>query len=245
MVSCYDKLRILNSVSHVLTLASLFELTRLLKLFPLGEEWMDPLDLSSRSPDQEDPRSELFVILFNRCTCLPEVCSPKLLYSETLFTRKQIGQIQNRLGRVRTLDIINLTSATQPVSPLFELDMGKHEDFRLGWILICLLVCERNAVTSERSSYSEDKLVSSVSRSGQGFLPPETWRRGNGRNVPRKGILKLDVVSRKPNLVFRERLGYRYLGWGAQWPLQEQILRPPIEEGGGGGMRGGKSKGKK
>eukprot|EP00392_Amoebophrya_sp_AT5.2_P019549 g20436.t1 len=185
----YTKLRAVRQITPLLNL-SLSHFLKLLKVFPEGSGWLDEADLQSKNEltDHDEPRVELFCMLFCRCPDREEVCSTKLLYNRKVVSRpggffsdRAQGEISARLGPLRTMNLQVGPKKTEDFlkTNKMHLDCAVPEDRVRLWILYAVAKVEENCLLDLWAEGEEDADEEQVANS----YPPS-----RNRNKPMTAI---------------------------------------------------------
>merc|ERR550514_171235 len=97
----------------------------------------------------------LFVLLFNRVADRATLISNRVLYKKEVFNRGEVKELQSRLGRLNTLDLMNICQTSPSnLSNRFAMKLDEHEGHTMCKVLIRLAARE-DGENFKKSWYSE------------------------------------------------------------------------------------------
>eukprot|EP00746_Dinoflagellata_sp_MGD_P083267 gnl/MRDRNA2_/MRDRNA2_33167_c0_seq1.p1 gnl/MRDRNA2_/MRDRNA2_33167_c0~~gnl/MRDRNA2_/MRDRNA2_33167_c0_seq1.p1 ORF type:complete len:1298 (+),score=198.26 gnl/MRDRNA2_/MRDRNA2_33167_c0_seq1:115-4008(+) len=155
-----------------------------------------------------NPRQDMFVTLFNRCNRVPGLVTAICLYDQKLFTHNCAHLLRERLGYLRTWDVLGCCNPDVNLGNRYVLNLKKHEH----WVAAKLLVEIATHEPGENLTSCQWSERGFLAEQGYDFLVPAEWT----RDLPQVGTFSVTYRSENPSCIRlpeREWCGVCFCGW--------------------------------
>lgn len=169
------------------------------------------------------PRTEVYVLFYNRTLYHAEVVSPLLLYNPHLLRSSDTREICDRLGAIHTFDLMNIHDKRSNLGNRHgPLDMGTWDGYLIVKLMMLLSAKEHAAAGNERPNFDNSmwsEVAAMLARGGYTFVIPSSWE----TDLPKTGEFETTYIC-EDDCVFpeiRKQLCETWLMWSFRDALQQ------------------------
>lgn len=195
-VPLYNRIRALRAVFSYVALTP-NQLRVLLEDTPTAHQRHARDVMQAAAEYFDEPRVELFVLLWARVAHRRAVVSPRLLYDGELLKPSEAKKLARRLGRLNTFDVQNICQMVRSnvAGNSYEFNFAVNEQRQMFKMLLILAVKEEGD-NMRKTWYSEYKGGQAKGPGGlvYDYIVPQTWT----TDLPTTGVFRVEYYCEKP-----------------------------------------------